>query len=163
VRTFLVGVAGVLVGIGLHATFGAKPAPAAPAARCEMDWMRMRGELHGVVRDTLVTTLRSEAQRGLSLTTSQAASGAPAGDVKPPGVAPPSPPSPPTPQQKQALTDHAALLAAAEKRGTWTEADVQTARGLVAMMAATDRSTALSALAQAINGGKLRVEAVPPF
>ena len=158
-RYLLCGLLGVLLGVLLHATLGV-PSPAlvaaaaAPASsRCDIDWLRMRGEMHSVVRDTLITTLHAEAQRGLASSAAQPSAATP--------VRPPAPAA--TPDQQRAFADHAALLAAATQRGTWTDADVQRSRELRVAMNATDRSAALSALTKAINDRRLKVQAVPPL
>ena len=147
-----------LLGYALRAQLERGPSPEhLSSAACDIDWLRMRGELHTVVRDTLVTTLHAEEQRrGLSLT--QAVAAKPASDTGPvPASASASP------AQAQAWRDHAALLAEARQRGAWTDADVARSRQLVAAMEPEARASALAAVAAAINSSQLKITAGRPF
>lgn len=155
------GLLGGVLGFVLHAQLVAKLE--APVAReqargdaCEFDWLRMRGELHSVVRDTLLTTLHAEEQRrGAALPGAAAA--------RPASLPPATLTTPAAAPDEQAWKDHVALLAAARQRGTWSEDDVARARQLVVAMTPEQRTRALAAVAAAINESHLKLTAPRPF
>lgn len=177
-RSFLIGIGGILIGFALHQTWGTSPAPApivmksvlaspgSPAAEmaargiplstdtCTTDWERMRAEIRAAVREELKPEAAAAAA-GVGTATTVPASGS-AGAAAPVVL-------PPSDEQRRAFEAHAQLLDAAVKAGAWTDRDVERQRFLMNRIAPAQRGDALTALSRAINDGRLDVEARHPF
>lgn len=166
-RNLVSALIGVVVGLAVHELAFSRTwreqarggAAVVEPARCDIDWARMRAEMHSVVRDTLSMHDRSQAhaaasaERPLGGATASAAGAADGGTERPP----------PRASQTKAWADHAALLAGAEHRGTWNDDDARAMRQLVAALPPADRTQALAAVAKGINRGRFKLVAEHPF
>jgi hypothetical protein len=158
-RLIVAGLFGLAAGIALHwflppiarraePSAGA-PAPAASARQtCEVDWIRMRGEVGSAVHTALVQSgalSRPPADR-----TTTAAADKPV-------------PTEPSAEQVHARTEQVELLKRALDEGTWTQEHAIQLRQLLAVMTLDDRRKAMSSVSMAINDGKLKLKTPEPF
>lgn len=169
-RSFLTGLAGIVIGFAAHEAWepsyaaapvvltpilrsGALPAdavarggPPAGAAH-EADWQRLHAETPSASREERQPPAPAPMPPGGGAAGASAA-------AEPPTV---------TEQQQHALDAQARLLDQAIEAGVWTDQDVEMMRILLPRISPEQRQDAFTAVSRAINQGQLELEAKHPF
>lgn len=157
-RSLTIALSGCLLGIALHASWGTRPADElmrqadAQAARCPApDQAPQHCDCASAMADARAAVTAANRPAG--------AAGAPA-----PSVTSGAPePVAADEEAKEALATETHLMERALQSGAWTDEDANALRLVLPKLSNEDRPKALQGLAQAINAGRLKLEARFPF